>query len=461
MAIEVKKENTFWDRLRRKNFVPFDYYKSNKDIVNYNTHYLSIYFSLKNSTRPCMHWISSWGEYKFHPHLLETRFEQFLPEFDAHERRPWFIIDGQSDLLAKLKLSGEELHALRGKEVAFYFYEPLFQVSTMTGRWPAPYDRQTEVLFPELIWLDQFLENHGHAFKAAAYVCDYRLQDEYLKPRGMHKNIKVKTWDIFVQDKVTRMHWEDLYRGKENAPENAAFTKKFICPNFRYDAFREVMAAYLLASTYGQEGYISFFFNSKDEVFFSGVPFDVTKIEAWPKIQTGRVILKANLPMALDTKENRALDTSGSNLPDFEKSINLRGKTELEFFYRDSFLSVVNESRFGTLCGEISEKVLLPIRYHRPFVMIGGPYMLRYLREQGFETFGDFWDESYDEIEDHEERMQAIFNTLDSILSRPVSELQDLYLKMKSILEKNRRHLLFTFRDRMYEDLHRFQRNQE
>lgn len=68
--------------------------------------------------------------------------------------------------------------------------------------------------------------------------------------------------------------------------------------------------------------------------------------------------------------------------------------------------------------------------------------MLRYLREMGFETFGDIWDESYDDIEDHGLRVQALLRILDDILNRPLAELQELLWSLKPRLERNRSHLL-------------------
>ena len=35
-----------------------------------------------------------------------------------------------------------------------------------------------------------------------------------------------------------------------------------------------------------------------------------------------------------------------------------------------------------------------------PFVMVSKKGTLKYLRDIGFKTFGDFWDESYDDEED-------------------------------------------------------------
>ena len=75
--------------------------------------------------------------------------------------------------------------------------------------------------------------------------------------------------------------------------------------------------------------------------------------------------------------------------------------------------------------------------YKKPFVLAAPPYTLKYLKEQGFKTFSDFWDESYDDIEDHQERMFKIIDVIDFINSKSIDELRQIYLQMIPILEHN------------------------
>lgn len=54
--------------------------------------------------------------------------------------------------------------------------------------------------------------------------------------------------------------------------------------------------------------------------------------------------------------------------------------------------------------GFITEKTLKPIMYGHPFLLITHPGTLRHLRSIGFETFPEWFDEAYDELEDDYER---------------------------------------------------------
>jgi hypothetical protein len=117
-------------------------------------------------------------------------------------------------------------------------------------------------------------------------------------------------------------------------------------------------------------------------------------------------------------------------------------KDRLKTAYADVFVDIVNESRFAQPTANYSEKVYRPMFYMKPFVLVAPPHTLHYLKEQGFETFGDFWDESYDALEDHESRLFAIFDIIDQINNMSISDLKIMYNRMLPILEHNRKTLL-------------------
>ena len=75
--------------------------------------------------------------------------------------------------------------------------------------------------------------------------------------------------------------------------------------------------------------------------------------------------------------------------------------------------------------------------YKKPFVLVAPVNTLKVLKDHGYKTFGDFWDESYDDIQNNEERLFKIFETIEFINSKSLEELQDMYNKMKPIIEHN------------------------
>jgi hypothetical protein len=72
-----------------------------------------------------------------------------------------------------------------------------------------------------------------------------------------------------------------------------------------------------------------------------------------------------------------------------------------------------------------------------PFVLVGPAHNLKYLREYGFKTFGDWIDESYDDIEDPIKRLHAIGETMSKLCSYSEQELYDMLQEMSPVLEHN------------------------
>jgi hypothetical protein len=57
---------------------------------------------------------------------------------------------------------------------------------------------------------------------------------------------------------------------------------------------------------------------------------------------------------------------------------------------------------------EVSEKIFKPLAYQHPFVVFGSVDTLKYLKREGFETFSNLWDESYDAIDNDAVRHAAV-----------------------------------------------------
>jgi hypothetical protein len=107
--------------------------------------------------------------------------------------------------------------------------------------------------------------------------------------------------------------------------------------------------------------------------------------------------------------------------------------------WNTSFLHVVSETVWQEKI-HFTEKVFKPVVLHQPFVVLQAPGSLAYLRSYGFKTFGDWWDESYDTIEDPTERMQAIADIVNSIGNKSLEKLETMRTEMASVLEHNFRH---------------------
>jgi len=76
-----------------------------------------------------------------------------------------------------------------------------------------------------------------------------------------------------------------------------------------------------------------------------------------------------------------------------------------------------------------------------PFIMYGQPFILRRLREYGYRTFSDFWDESYDEEIDPAKRADKIVSAVKKLNELSDSEFMNLLLQTRDTVEHNYRNL--------------------
>lgn len=79
----------------------------------------------------------------------------------------------------------------------------------------------------------------------------------------------------------------------------------------------------------------------------------------------------------------------------------------------ESLLYLVTETVATGRRHHLTEKTFKPIAMGMPFIIVGTQGSLRYLRSYGFRTFGDLWDESYDDEPDDSRRIEKIAKVLE------------------------------------------------
>ena len=105
-----------------------------------------------------------------------------------------------------------------------------------------------------------------------------------------------------------------------------------------------------------------------------------------------------------------------------------------------SLLYLITETVAQGRRQHLTEKTFKPICMRMPFVLAGTQHSLRYLRSYGFRTFGDIWDESYDDEPNDVLRMERIASLLRSLDELPQSAKQDLFWACQEVVEHNYRH---------------------
>lgn len=107
-------------------------------------------------------------------------------------------------------------------------------------------------------------------------------------------------------------------------------------------------------------------------------------------------------------------------------------------FRESSFIEIIPETNFMNINNTfITEKTYKPMLSAKPFIVFSCPGFLQSLHEDGFKTFGDFWDESYDQEEDAYLRMIKIKDLMQTLSQLSNEEMQRMYRDMKPVLQHN------------------------
>lgn len=104
---------------------------------------------------------------------------------------------------------------------------------------------------------------------------------------------------------------------------------------------------------------------------------------------------------------------------------------------QNSFLSLVTETNLNSGQLFYSEKTFRPIAIGMPFMILGNPGSISDLKQQGYITFDDWWDESYDDDVALNIRIARIIKNLKWLNDRTDDFKIGLRKEMEPILEHN------------------------
>lgn len=106
----------------------------------------------------------------------------------------------------------------------------------------------------------------------------------------------------------------------------------------------------------------------------------------------------------------------------------------------DSLIYVPTETVYWGRRTHLTEKTLKAVALGMPFVLIAPAGSLEYLREYGFQTFADLWDESYDHEMDDFRRIERVVTLLQDIDQCSQQERENLWRHSRDIVQHNWNH---------------------
>ena len=122
--------------------------------------------------------------------------------------------------------------------------------------------------------------------------------------------------------------------------------------------------------------------------------------------------------------------------------------------YCDTEVEVVLETLFDDNRWHLTEKILRPIACGQPFILASTPGSLEYLKQYGFKTYHDVWNEDYDTVTDPESRLHRIIDLMKYLVGLNDEQKKDIMYRAQTIADYNRK-LFFSkeFFDRITNEL--------
>ena len=417
-------------------------------------------------------WIWDKLHFYYFPDLIERQSSQdehlkqrILPSINNNDHKPTYVYmnNGRMPELEDINHSPEIVEHLNKTGVTFYLNEPLcmYDSSKVPGHTLTFYsefngkEKFEHIRADELDCIRDYI-TRNNLTNVKVKTCDYKSEKVF---PYYSEWMTITCEDTFIKNASLVCVLDDSDDSEKVlgiAGKN--FKKKFINLNWRWTPHRNLVAAFLANS----DADTSFVYQTNLRTLQTLPWFDIRKC---PKKY------KKRLYEGLDTIDNKGplnVDVHFDELLDIEKTpypvnttiddilpdpssdeamttnnmdVHETGVWPIEKYYKNIFCDVVTESRFAQPTPNYSEKVQQPMWYRKPFVLLAPPGTLKYLHDHGYKTFNDFWDESYDDCTNHEERLYKIFDIITYIESKTITELRDIYRDMKPILDHNRKHV--------------------
>lgn len=262
----------------------------------------------------------------------------------------------------------------------------------------------------------------GEVFFWHGFYSLYRIINDVFKKRGIqHKlkfldnnpNLKFKENTNYVG--YPYMLGIPFYEPDEVVFDNRIIDKHFLCLNRRVKPFREdivdIIHEYKLFDkfhySFGVDG------NSSNHPFYKELDGDV------PEFYNPITSFEESTFCLLIT-ENSVENVNRTHNPTLDEVIHLR----------------------NGLINHLTEKTTRALCLGMPFIIVGQPHSLQTLQEHGFKTFGDFWNEDYDEDIHWEVRLKRIKKLILEMSHWTLEVCNKLYQQMIPILEHNRKRYL-------------------
>ena len=356
---------------------------------------------------------------------------------------PYIICTGIGNLinLENLAYSHDEIQHLNTQGLYIFLWDILLPSSDKTERFEMANTKTFEplknILVPnketpmyafELESIRKFVQANGLK-DVTVITCEYDTASAYQK--------SYSEFEICSSNNIFTCYRNDIRDVRKNIKTDDII-HKFISMSIRYEVHRHIIISYIInlnslvswkdhGRAWDDRTEVSLEYLN-NELTFNILKWKILFPEKFSQLERGNQTINERKHIRLESEKDKEFRCGYSvGLP-------------LEEIF-SSFCFIITETTFQKPFPNLSEKTINSVVTKRPFLLVAPPGSLKYFQKLGFKTFDRWWDESYDQEEDHEKRILKILNVIDYIDSLSIGELRIIYDQMRDVLEFNAIHL--------------------
>jgi hypothetical protein len=206
---------------------------------------------------------------------------------------------------------------------------------------------------------------------------------------------------------------------------------KYVCYNANGKEYRQFLVTELFRRGLDKYGLISLLYRygSPSQIldnFTSDLGFDTTKGYGKSVDEYAKTEMVKRVPLVLD----RSMESVDKN----DRPVDVN-------HIKNSYFNIVTESymynkslpQSHKTIFEMSEKTYKALNC-QPFIHLGSYGVLKYMRSMGYKTFPELFDESYDDIINHTDRLLAVVDSIEKVCKMDDTEFHNIYCE--SIIPK-------------------------
>jgi len=248
------------------------------------------------------------------------------------------------------------------------------------------------------------------------------------------ERMKMLFWDSFEYQISQRIQNKEVYVTKRHID---IIEKSFLCLNYRYRQHRIDLTLLFLKNDLLKDSFYSIPAGNPhhpDQLFLHNVHRNFSQNIGLT--EEDLLNFQTILPLKVDNLANSY---------DNHKIMTMDANQTLSHLYEKSLISVVTETTAYEPTIAETEKTFKPILYKQPFILVGQKGSLKNLRNKGYRTFSQWFDESYDDISDNHQRMMKIADICKQISNWDKNTKQNFIVGTKEVVEHNYQLLKNTY----------------